>query len=240
LPLVVHIINQPNPACTQTQLIRRAPNPNLSDMRRFLIADDHFVVRKGLKSIILEAFPSATIEEVSNAEDLLKKATRELWDLVITDIAMPGPSALDMLQQILIHHPKLPILILSIHSEDQYAIRVLKAGASGYLNKDAASETLIVAIHQLLLGKKYISPAILDKLSDIPDPYSAKMPHENLSARELEVLKLLAVGNSVSEIGEMLSIGATTISTYRTRIMTKMSLKTNADLTLYAIENKLL
>jgi len=209
-------------------------------MRRFLIADDHFVVRKGLKSIILAAFPSATIEEVTNAEDLLKKATMELWDLMITDISMPGRSGLDILEQVRIHHPKLPILILSVHPEDQYAIRVLKAGASGYLNKDAASECLIVAIHQLLLGKKYFSPAILEQLSAIPNPYSAKMPHENLSARELEVLKLLAVGKSVSEIGEMLSIGATTISTYRMRIMTKMNVKTNADLTLYAIENKLL
>src|SRR5258708_5353778 len=134
-------------------------------MRRFLIADDHFVVRKGLKSIILEAFPTATIEEVTNAEDLLKKATMELWDLVISDISMPGRSGLDILEQVRFHHPKLPILILSVHPEDHYAIRVLKAGASGYLNKDSASEDLIVAIHQLLLGKKYISQPIAEKLS---------------------------------------------------------------------------
>lgn len=209
-------------------------------MRRFLIADDHFIVRKGLKSIILDAFPSATIEEVTNAEDLLKKATMELWDVVISDISMPGRSGLEILEEVRIHHPKLPFLILSVHSEDQYAIRVLKAGASGYLNKDSASENLIVAIHQLLLGKKYISPAIAEKLSDLSDPYSAKMPHESLSTREYEVLKLLAVGKSISEIGEMLVLGPTTVSTYRTRIMTKLSVKTNAALTLYATEYQLL
>jgi two-component system invasion response regulator UvrY len=209
-------------------------------MRRFLIADDHFVVRKGLKSILLEAFPSATIEEVTNAEDLLKKATMELWDVVISDISMPGRSGLDILQQVRIHHPQLPFLILSVHSEDQYAIRVLKAGASGYLNKDSASENLILAIHQLLLGKKYISPSIAVKLVDTPARYSTKMPHECLSDREFEVLKLLAAGKSVSEVGEMLLISPTTVSTYRMRIMTKINVKTNVALTLYATEYKLL
>jgi two-component system invasion response regulator UvrY len=209
-------------------------------MRRFLIADDHFVVRKGLKSIVLDAFPSASIEEVTNADDLLKKATRGLWDLVITDISMPGRSGLDILQEILLHHPKLPILILSVHSEDQYAIRGLKAGASGYLNKETASENLIIAIHQLLLGKKYIPQTVAERLSDLPDPYSIKMPHESLSARELEVLKWLAVGKSVTETGEILSIGPTTVSTYRMRIMNKLKVKTNSDLTLYATEYRLL
>jgi two-component system invasion response regulator UvrY len=209
-------------------------------MRRFLIADDHSVVRKGLKQIIFEAFPSALIEEVTNAEDLLKKAILEEWDVVISDISMPGRSGLEILQQVRLDRPKLPILILSVHPEDQYAIRVLKAGASGYLNKDSAPEELVKAINQLLLGKRYITPSIAEKLADTLDRDSAKLPHEYLSDREFEVCKLLAAGKSVSEIAEKIFLSVTTVSTYRARIMTKMGLKTNADLTLYAIENKLL
>jgi two-component system invasion response regulator UvrY len=209
-------------------------------MRRFLIADDHSVVRKGLKQIIFEAFPSALIEEVTNAEDLLKKAIMEEWDVVISDISMPGRSGLEILQQVRLDHPKLPFLILSVHPEDQYAIRVLKAGASGYLNKDSAPEELVKAINQILLGKRYITPSIAEKLADTLDRDSAKLPHEYLSDREFEVCKLLAAGKSVSEIAEKIFLSVTTVSTYRARIMTKMGLKTNADLTLYAVENKLL
>jgi DNA-binding NarL/FixJ family response regulator len=198
------------------------------------------VVRKGLKQIIFEAFPSALIEEVTNAEDLLKKAIMEEWDVVISDISMPGRSGLEILQQVRLDHPKLPFLILSVHPEDQYAIRVLKAGASGYLNKDSAPEELVKAINQILLGKRYITPSIAEKLADTLDRDSAKLPHEYLSDREFEVCKLLAAGKSVSEIAEKIFLSVTTVSTYRARIMTKMGLKTNADLTLYAVENKLL
>jgi DNA-binding NarL/FixJ family response regulator len=209
-------------------------------MNRFLIADDHTVVRRGLKQILLEAFPSALIEEVADAEDLFKKVMKEKWDVVISDISMPGRSGLEVLQQIRLDYPKLPVLILSVHSEDQYAIRVLKAGASGYLTKDSAPEELVKAIHQLLLGKKYITPTVAEKLATILDQDAEKMPHEYLSDREFEVMKLLAAGKSVSDIAEKLSLSVTTVSTYRARIMTKMNLKTNADLTLYAIEHRLL
>lgn len=209
-------------------------------MRRFLIADDHTVVRRGLKQILLEAFPSAFIEEVCDAEDLLKKVMRELWDVVISDISMPGRSGLEILQQIKLDHPKLPVLILSVYPEDQYAIRVLKAGASGYLTKDSAPEELVKAINQLLLGKKYITPSIAEKLATTLERDSEKMPHEYLSDREFEVMKQLASGRSVSEIADKISLSVTTVSTYRARIMTKMNLKTNADLTLYAIEHKFL
>src|SRR5579872_7104824 len=126
-------------------------------MSRFLIADDHAVVRMGLKQVLLQAFPSAIIAEVTNAEDLLKKITLEEWDVVISDISMPGRSGLEILQQIRLDHPKLPVLILSVYAEDQYAIRVLRAGASGYLSKESAPEELVKAINQLLLGKKYIT-----------------------------------------------------------------------------------
>ncbi|HZE85639.1 MAG TPA: response regulator transcription factor [Puia sp.] len=209
-------------------------------MRRFLIADDHSVVRKGLKQILLEAFPSAAIEEVTNAEDLYKKVMIEEWDVVISDISMPGRSGLEILQQVRQNHPKLPFLILSVHSEDQYAIRVLRAGASGYLNKDSATDELVKAVNQLLLGKKYITPTIAEKLATTLDQDAEKMPHEYLSDREFEVFKLLAAGRAVSEIAEKIFLSVTTVSTYRARIMIKMNLKTNADLTLYAIEHKLL
>jgi two-component system invasion response regulator UvrY len=209
-------------------------------MYRFLIADDHTVVRRGLKQILLEAFPSALIEEVSDAEDLFKKVMREAWDVVISDISMPGRSGLEVLQQIRQDYPKLPVLILSIYPEDQYAVRVLKAGASGYLTKDSAPEELVKAMNQLLLGKKYITSSIAEKLATILDPNSGKMAHECLSDREFEVMKQIAAGRSVSDIADKISLSVTTISTYRARIMVKMDLKTNADLTLYAIEHKLL
>ncbi len=209
-------------------------------MRRILIADDHTVVRKGLKQILQEGFPSASITEVSDAEDMLKKIMMEEWDVVISDISMPGRSGLEVLQQVKQNHPKLPVLILSVHPEDQYAIRVLKAGASGYLNKDSAPEELIAAVNKVLLGKKYITSTIAEKLATSFDHDAEKLPHEGLSDREFEVLKMLASGKSVSDIASQLSLSVTTVSTYRARIMTKMNLRTNADLTLYAVENKLL
>jgi two-component system invasion response regulator UvrY len=209
-------------------------------MLRVLIADDHTVVRKGLKQIILDSFPTSFIEEVADAEDMLKKIMTKEWDVVISDISMPGRSGLDVLQQIRQTHPKLPILILSVHPEEQYAIRVLKAGASGYLNKDLAPEDLVKAINRVLTGKKYITPSIAEKLANTLDQDPEKFTHEFLSDREFEVLKMLASGKSVSDIAAQISLSATTVSTYRARIMAKMDLKTNADLTLYCIEHKLI
>ncbi|HTQ28120.1 MAG TPA: response regulator transcription factor [Puia sp.] len=209
-------------------------------MSRFLIADDHTVVRKGLKQILLEAYPFAVIEEVGDAESLLQRVIREPWDVVISDISMPGRSGLEVLQQIRQTHPRLPVLILSVHPEDQYAIRVLRAGASGYLNKDSAPEELVKAVERVLTGKKYITASIAEKLATTLDTDADKLPHEHLSDREFEVLKLLAGGKAVSEIAQQLSLSVTTVSTYRARILSKMNLKTNADLTLYSVENKLL
>jgi two-component system invasion response regulator UvrY len=208
-------------------------------MYRFLIADDHDVVRRGLKQILFDAFPSAIVAEVTNAEDLLKKVNLEEWDVVISDISMPGRSGLEVLQQIREDHPKLPVLILSVHSEDNYAIRVLKAGASGYLNKESLADELVRAVNHLLLGKKYITPSLGEKMATMLDSDTGKLLHESLSDREFEVCKLLAAGKSVSEIAKMLFLSVTTVSTYRARVMTKLNLKTNSDLTLYAIEHKL-
>ncbi len=209
-------------------------------MHRFLIADDHTVVRKGLKQILLEAFPSAFVEEVKDAEGLLKMVFTQAWDVVISDISMPGRSGLEVLQQVKQHYPKLPVLILSVHSEDLYALRVLKSGASGYLNKDSAPEQLVAAVNRVMQGKKYITPTVAEKLANSLDHDLDKLSHEYLSDREFEVLKLIAGGQAVSDIAARLSLSVTTISTYRSRIMTKMSLKTNAELTLYAIEHKLI
>ena len=209
-------------------------------MLRIIIADDHTVVRRGLKQILLDEFPSAVIEEAADADLLLKKVFKEEWDIVISDLSMPGRSGMDALQQIKLHNQKLPVLILSVHSEEHYAIRVLKAGASGYLNKESAPEELIQAVRRLLMGKKYITPTIAEQLASGLDKDSEKPLHEILSDREFEVLKLLASGKSVSDIADQMVLSVTTVSTYRARIMAKMNLKTNADLTLYAIENKLI
>lgn len=209
-------------------------------MIRVLIADDHTVVRRGLRQILLEGFPTAYVEEVPDAEELIKKIIQAEWDVVISDLSMPGRSGLEALQQIKQIQPKLPVLILSIHPEDQYAIRVLKAGAAGYLSKDMAPDELVNAVQRVMLGKKYITPSIAEKLASVLDQDSSKALHEYLSDREFSVLKLLAAGKSVSEIAESLFLSVTTVSTYRTRIMSKMNMKSNADLTLYAVENKLL
>lgn len=207
---------------------------------RILIADDHSVVRKGLKQILLEGFPTAHIEEVPDAEEMIKKIIQFPWDVVISDLSMPGRSGLEALQQLKQINPKLPVLILSIHPEDQYALRVLKAGASGYLSKDMAPDELVIAVQRVMLGKKYITASIAEKLASVLDQDSGKAAHEMLSDREFSVLKLLAAGKSVSEIAESMFLSVTTVSTYRSRIMAKMGMKNNADLTLYSIEHKLI
>jgi DNA-binding NarL/FixJ family response regulator len=188
----------------------------------------------------MEEFLAAEIVEVTDADELMNRVLQESWDVVISDISMPGRSGLEVLQQIRQHFPKLPVLMLSAFPEEQYAVRVLKAGASGYLNKELAGEELIKAIRCVLLGKKYITQSLAEKIAQSMEQDSSKWPHESLSDREFEVFKLLASGRTVSEIGNKLSLSQTTISTYRSRIMTKMSVRTNADLTLYAVERKLL
>jgi two-component system, NarL family, invasion response regulator UvrY len=209
-------------------------------MMRILIADDHAVVRKGLAQILLDGFPGAKIEEVENSEALIKAAIKGTWDVIISDLTMPGRSGLDALRQLKELFPKLPILIMSMHSEDQYAIRALKAGASGYISKETAPEELVKAVRIVLNGKKYITPSTAEKLADTVNLASGRPLHESLSDRELHVLQLLASGKAVSEIAGMLSLSNTTVSTYRSRIMQKMSMKSNAELTMYAIQNSLL
>lgn len=209
-------------------------------MKRFLIADDHAIIRYALKNILLAAFINAYVEEVADAEDLLKKVLEEEWDVVITDISMPGRSGLEVLQQIRQTHSRLPVLVLSMHPEELYAVRVMKAGGSGYLRKDTAMQELVNAVNRVLSGKKYITSTIAEHLAYSVENDSANIPHEDLSDREFEIAKLIASGMSLTEVSEKLSLSITTISTYRSRVMKKLNLKTNADLTLYAIENKII
>jgi DNA-binding NarL/FixJ family response regulator len=209
-------------------------------MIRILIADDHAIVRKGLKQLLLEQYPSAVIGESADAESLINSTIHEQWDVVICDINMPGRSGLDALHQIKQGSPKLPVLIMSMYPEDQYALRVLKAGASGYLGKETIHDDIVRAIETVRMGKKFITPAIAERLADAFDADSTQQPHESLSDREFDVLKLLAMGKSVTEIAEQLSLSATTVSTYRSRIMDKMGMRSNADLTRYALERKLI
>ncbi len=209
-------------------------------MIRILIADDHAIVRKGLKQLLHEQYPTATIGEAGDAETLIHATINDKWDVVICDINMPGRSGLDALSQIKQTSPKLPVLIMSMYPEDQYALRVLKAGASGYLTKESIHDDIVKAIETVRLGKKFITPAIAERLADAFDTDSTQQLHEHLSDREFDVLKLLAAGKSVSEIAAQLSLSATTVSTYRSRIMDKMHMRSNADLTRYAMEKNLL
>ncbi len=209
-------------------------------MKKFLIADDHAIIRYALKNILVESYPGAVVEEVDNAETLLVKVMQEPWDVVITDISMPGKSGLEILQDIRRLHPRMPVLVLSMHPEQLYAVRVMKAGGSGYLRKDMAMQELVTAVERVLSGKKYITESVAEKLAfSVCDDTNAN-PHEALSDREFEIAKLLASGMSLTEIADKLSLSITTISTYRSRVMKKMNLSSNAELTQYAISHNLL
>jgi two-component system invasion response regulator UvrY len=207
---------------------------------KFLIADDHSLIRKGLNTLLREEFPGADVREVTDSSALLQEAVTEKWDLIISDISMPGRNILETLKQLKKILPNTPVLILSVHPEDQYVVRALKAGASGYLNKESAPEELLKAVRQLLLGKKYVSAEGAEKLAASFGDDPNQLPHEKLSEREFDVLKRLASGKTVSEVATSLSLSVNTISTYRSRILEKMSMQNNAELTLYAVENKLI
>ena len=207
-------------------------------MQKILLADDHSFIRLGLIQLLQDEYPSAEIKEVADGNALIKEVMKEDWDLVISDLDMPGKTGLEALEQIKLIKPDLPVLILSIFPEDLYAVRVLKAGAAGYMNKNAAPEELITAVQRIKLGRKYITPEIAEKLLETPT--SEKKPHELLSNREFEIFKMLASGKTTSQIAETLSLAPTTVSTHRSRVMEKLSLSTNAELTRYAITHHLI
>jgi DNA-binding NarL/FixJ family response regulator len=207
---------------------------------QILIADDHAIVRRGLKQLLLDEYPFAIIDEAGNAEDLIQKVVQSKWDVVICDINMPGRSGIDALQQIKQAVPDLPVLIMSMYPEDQYALRAFKAGASGYLGKETIHYNLVKAIEKVLSGKKFITPSVAEKLANSVEEDNKKLAHEYLSNREFEVFVLLTSGKPVSEIAEKLSLNTTTVSTYRARILEKMKMKSNAELIRYALEKKLI
>ena len=209
-------------------------------MLKILIADDHAIVRKGLKQILIEEYPSVVVGEVADTEGLLTEIINDTWNIVICDMNMPGRSGLDALNQLKQLAPQLPVLIMSIYPEDQYALRAIKAGAAGYLAKETIHDDIIKAIQTVQLGKKFITPAVAEKLADAFNSNIDKQPHDLLSDREFDVFKLLASGKSVSEIAGQLSLSTTTVSTYRSRILEKMGIRSNADLTRYALERKLI
>jgi DNA-binding NarL/FixJ family response regulator len=206
---------------------------------QILIADDHSVVRKGLRLILAEAYPHAQIDEVPDAVDLLKKVSKQLYTVIISDITMPGRSGVEIIKEVKEFAPKTPILVLSVHAAEEYAVRAVKAGASGYLTKDSAPDELVKAVEYILRGKRYITPEIAELLADSYGDNFEKAPHEILSDREFEVMKLIAAGKSISDMAEMLSLSVNTISTYRARILEKMHMHSNTELIKYAIEHKL-
>jgi two-component system invasion response regulator UvrY len=208
-------------------------------MLRILLADDHAVVRQGVKKILTEAFAQATFGEAQNAHDLLGLVGSERWEIVVLDLSMPGGNGLEALKQIKVDHPHLPVLILSMFPEDQYAVRTIRAGAAGYLNKESAPEELVQAIRKVLHGGEYISAAVADELVLHARHEDDQPLHKYLSDREYQVLCLISSGKEVKEISTELALSAKTISTYRARLLDKMNMKTNAELTYYAIQNGL-
>jgi len=209
-------------------------------MPQILIADDHAVTRRGIKEILTEAFPTGTVDTVNDAEQLMQKIIKEKWDIIISDISMPGRSGLDILKDVTLQQKKIPVLILSIYLEEEYAVRAMKAGAAGYLNKYYTEEDeLIKAVECVLSGKKYITYATANQLVNVLSVDYNRFPHEKLSNKEYEVFKLIIQGKTTGEIALQLSLSVNTIATFRSRILTKMNIRNNAGLITYAIKNKI-
>ena len=208
-------------------------------MTKILIVDDHAVVRDGLKRMFDEPPGTVTFGEASTAHEAIQLVRNQDWDVVILDLALGDRSGLEVLQEVKKLNPRLPVLILSMYAEEQYARRAFKAGASGYITKDCSRAELVGAVDKVRHGRKYVSPVLAEKLIMDLERGTDQMPHDTLSDREFAVLRLIASGKTVSEIANILALSDKTISTYRARILEKMGLKTNAALTYYAIQNKL-
>jgi len=208
-------------------------------MLRILVADDHEVVRKGLVKVLSETLQPVKIDEARNGQEAVSKASKTEYDLVVLDMKMPGKSGLDALKELKQHRPKLPILILSMLPEEQFAVRAIRAGASGYLTKDAAGDELVIAIRKALKGERYISGSLAEILAGDLDGDSEKPPHEILSDREYQVMLMIASGKPVGAIAKELCLSVKTISSYRTNILLKTRMKNNAEITHYAIQNNL-
>ncbi len=208
-------------------------------MFKILIADDHAVVRRGLRQIINDEPDFEVTGEAQNGQEVLELIEQNNCDVVVLDITMPDKNGLTVLQEAKMTHPQLPVLILSMHPEDQFAVRALKLGASGYLTKESAPEELVGALRKVISGGKYISSTLADQLvAEIGSPLPRPMP-DRLSEREFQVLKQIAQGRTIGQIAETMDLSVKTISTYRTRLLLKMKMKTNAELVRYAVNNGL-
>ena len=209
-------------------------------MIKILISDDHAIVREGLKQILADTDDLVVSGEAANGHEVLEHIRREDWDMVLLDLAMPGKDGLETLKEIKKEKPKLPVLVLSIYPEEQYAVRALKAGASGYLTKESAPEELIAAIRKVSQGGKYISSSLAEKLASQIEVDADKPVHELLSDREYQVMLLIASGKTVKEIADEMYLSVKTVSTYRVRALTKMGMKNNSAFTYYAIKHGLI
>jgi two-component system invasion response regulator UvrY len=207
---------------------------------RVLVVDDHPVVRKGLIQILVEEPDVEAAVEADSAGELLRQVTENEWDVVVLDITLPDRSGLEALKDVKAMRPELPVLILSMHPEDQYALRVLKAGAAGYINKESAADVLVNAVRKVVGGGKYVSPSMAEKLATVVGSDYDVQPHERLSDREFQVMCMIASGKRLKEIGEELCLSVKTVSTYRTRVLDKMGMESNAELTYYAVKNGLI
>lgn len=208
-------------------------------MIKVLVADDHAVVRRGLRQILAETPDIMVGGEAANGADVMRLVREQRWDAVVLDINLGGTSGLELLGEIKTERPELPVLILTVYSEDQYALRALRAGAAGFLTKESAPENLIDALRKVASGGKYVTAEVAEKLASFVASKHAGAPHEALSNREFQILTMIASGKTVSEIAKELALSVKTISTHRTRILAKMNMRTNAELTHYAVKNKL-
>ena len=208
-------------------------------MIKVCVVDDHAVVREGLKRIISENPGMAVTIEAGDGNEALKVIQEQTCDVVLLDITMPNKNGMEVLKELRAQLPRLPVLVLSMHAEDQYAVRVLRAGAAGYLTKESAPERLVQAIRQVVRGGKYVSAAVAERLVYQLDSDTSKAPHENLSDREYQVMCLIASGKTVTEVAAELSLSVKTVSTYRVRILEKLNMKNNAEVARYAIKEGL-
>ena len=208
-------------------------------MTRILLVDDHAVVRRGVRDILTESLGKVTFGEAAKPSEAIEQLQTSDWDVVVLDISLPGRGGLDALREIKRLRPTVPVLVLSMHAEDHYALRALRAGAAGYVNKDSAAEDLAGAVRKVLAGGTHVSPTLAETLAKSLRIDSSRPAHERLSDRELEVLRALAAGKTVKEIGVDLALSEKTVSTYRTRLLEKMQMRTNAEVIQYALREGL-
>jgi two-component system, NarL family, invasion response regulator UvrY len=208
-------------------------------MTRILLVDDHPIVRQGIKQVLSGAFHPALVGEAANAEEGLSEVRNTAWDVLVLDLTLPGVSGLDLLKDLRRERPSLPVLVLSMHPPDQFARRAMNAGAAGYLTKDSAPTELVKAVSEVIAGRRYLNPLVIEELVTHAQPDSERRPHEALSDREYQVLRMIASGLTVSQVATRLSLSVKTISTYRARVLEKMNMRTTAELMHYGIQQGL-